>query len=136
MSVPQEGRLQVKVYYEDTDALGIVYYANYLKYFERGRTELFEQTGRSVAEWNADGYNVAVFKANVTYHAPARLGDECEVVTRRMVTKTLYRLTCKQELWRGEELLTEAEIQLVCLDKDLELQEFPEDWVANGAAWS
>lgn len=131
MSVPREASLRVKVYYEDTDSLGIVYYANYLKYFERGRTELFESAGLNLLEWNQKGFNVAVFKANITYHAPARLGDVCEVRTYRLEGRSGYRLPLKQELWLNEQCITEADIQLVCLDRDFELQEFPEEWLVD-----
>jgi tol-pal system-associated acyl-CoA thioesterase len=116
--------LAVKVYYEDTDSLGVVYYANYLRYFERGRSETLGELGRSVAEWNAAGYLFAVYRVEVTYHRPARLGDECLVHTR-IERGTRYRLKMRQRLTRGEELLTEALVQLVCVDRDFELREFP-----------
>ena len=119
-----EGRLPVKVYYEDTDSLGVVYYANYLKYFERGRSELFAAEGASVAEWNAQGYLFAVFKANLTFAAPAKLWDECEVFTS-IVGGSPVRLRLEQRLMRDQELLTHGEIQLVCLDPDLKVREFP-----------
>ena len=50
-----EQRVSFKVYYEDTDSLGVVYYANYFKFMERGRTEFVGAHGRSVAQWNAEG---------------------------------------------------------------------------------
>lgn len=134
LQLPKQGELPVKVYYEDTDSLGIVYYANYLKYFERGRSELFESAGLSLLDWNRAGYNVAVFKANITYHLPAKLGDQCIIRTKRLVARTPFRMPLQQECWRGEELLVEAKIQLVCLDEALQLREFPDNWIAVGAS--
>ena len=118
-----ENRLNVKVYYEDTDSLGMVYYANYLRFFERGRSEFIEALGKPVGAWNAMGANFVVYKVTVTYQKPAKLGDQCEVVT----TITPMRLRMDQRLFRGDELLTEAEVQLVCLDDEFELREFPDE---------
>jgi acyl-CoA thioester hydrolase len=120
-----EKRLPVKVYYEDTDCLGVVYHANYLKFFERGRSEYISARGRPISEWNDDGVIFAVFKMEVTFHLPGRLGDECEVVTK-LVPGSPYRMKMDQKLMRGDELLTEAVVDVVCLDQDFELREFPE----------
>lgn len=120
-----ENRLAIKVYYEDTDSLGVVYYANYLKYFERGRTELIAGLGKTVGEWNEEGFNFVVFKMNITFHKPGRLGDEGEVFTE-IVPGSAYKLKMRQRLYRGEELLTEADVIVVCLDGDFELRELPE----------
>lgn len=124
--LPQSGQIELKIYYEDTDSLGLVYYANYLKFFERGRTELVEGTGRAVQEWNRAGFNFAVYKLKVTFIAPARLGDLCRVVTR-VVGGTPFRVRMRQELWRGDERLTEADVDLVCLDANLQLREVPDE---------
>lgn len=129
MKLPWKGELPVKVYYEDTDSLGIVYYANYLKYFERARTEMFSQEGRTLHDWNQMGCNFAVAKANITFHAPARLSDACIVHTTRLPSVSPYRVKLHQKLFREEVLLNEAIIHLVCLDHNLELREFPEEWI-------
>ena len=137
MGFPPEGKIDVKVYYEDTDCLGMVYYANYLKYFERGRTELISSLGQPISEMNRSGYNLAVFKVAVTYHKPAKLQDQCHVVTRPKRGKSEFRLIMEQELYLGDELLTEAEVQIVCLDDDMELQELPpvlQEWRAAVAS--
>jgi tol-pal system-associated acyl-CoA thioesterase len=131
LKLPREGRFPVKVYYEDTDSLGVVYYANYLKYFERGRTELFAAAGRPIAEWNRLGFVVAVYKANVTFVSPARLGETLEVISERVASKSPYRLVLHQRIVREGKLLTDAEIHLVCLDEHFELREFPEDLVED-----
>jgi acyl-CoA thioester hydrolase len=121
-----EGRIKVKVYYEDTDCLGVVYYANYLKYYERGRTEYINELGKPIAEWNAEGANFAVFKMDITWFKPARLGDEIDVVTV-VEPGTPFRMRMSQKLLRGEELINEANVQLVCLDERMELREFPDE---------
>lgn len=120
------GEIDVKIYYEDTDSLGMVYYANYLKYFERGRCELIESLGRPLSDWNAYGFIFAVFKVSVTYHKPARLNDLCRVETE-VVSVSEFRSRLKQQFFRGDELLTEAMVQVVCLDDKLELQDFPKE---------
>lgn len=120
-----EHRLPVKVYYEDTDCLGVVYHANYLKYFERARTEMIDQQGRPISEWNAEGFNFVVYKLTVTFHKPAKLGELCEVRTTAQLS-TPYRMKMIQRLFRTDELITEAEVQLVCIDGEGGLREFPD----------
>ena len=126
--LPNRDEIQIKVYYEDTDSIGVVYYANYLKYFERARTELVEKAGRTVQDWNRAGFNFAVYKLAITFLAPARLGDVCRVVTQ-ITGGTPFRMRLHQEIWREEAKITEADVDLVCLDENLQLQEIPQDLV-------
>jgi acyl-CoA thioester hydrolase len=67
--------MEVKIYYEDTDCGGVVYYGNYLKYFERARTEYLEERGLSVAGFMKEGTVFVVVHAEVDYRSPARYGD-------------------------------------------------------------
>jgi acyl-CoA thioester hydrolase len=67
--------MEVKIYYEDTDCGGVVYYGNYLKYFERARTEYLEERGLSVARLMEEGTVFVVVHAEVDYRSPARYGD-------------------------------------------------------------
>jgi acyl-CoA thioester hydrolase len=67
--------MEVKIYYEDTDCGGVVYYANYLKYFERARTEYLEERGLSVAGLMKEGTVFVVVHAEVDYRSPARYGE-------------------------------------------------------------
>lgn len=62
-----EHRLTCKVYYEDTDALGVVYHTNYLKYMERGRSEYVERFGKPIWEWNQSGYYIVVYAMNIRF---------------------------------------------------------------------
>ena len=75
-----EYRLPIRVYIEDTDAGGIVYYVNYLKYFERARTELIRSLGVDKTAVMEDGSVFVVTSAEIDYHAPARLDDQLEAV--------------------------------------------------------
>ena len=73
--------MDIKVYYEDTDCGGVVYYANYLKYFERARTHYLEERGLSVAELIAQGRVFVVVHAELEYRAPARYGETLQIET-------------------------------------------------------
>lgn len=73
--------MQIKIYYEDTDCGGVVYYANYLKYFERARTQYLEARGLSVAALMQQGRVFVVVHAELEYRAPARYGETLEIET-------------------------------------------------------
>lgn len=118
------GRFPVKVYYEDTDSLSVVYYANYLKYLERGRTEFFAEAGFAPWALNEQGIIVAVYRADLTFLSPARLGDTCEVVTS-VVKHTRHRVILDQSIVRGKTRSIKAKITLVFLNRDLKLREMP-----------
>lgn len=74
--------IEIRIYYEDTDCGGIVYYANYLKYFERARTQYLEDRRLSVAELMNAGRVFVVVHAEIDYRAPARYGETLEIETR------------------------------------------------------
>ena len=76
-----EARSRVRVRYAETDQMGIVYYANYLVWFEVGRTDWRRETGWSYRDMEADGYSLPVIEARCTYHESARYDDEIEVRT-------------------------------------------------------
>jgi acyl-CoA thioester hydrolase len=73
--------MEVRIYYEDTDCGGVVYYANYLKYFERARTHYLEERGLSVAGLMNEGSVFVVVRAEVDYRSPARYGDTLVIDT-------------------------------------------------------
>lgn len=73
--------MQVRIYYEDTDCGGVVYYANYLKYFERARTEYLDERGLSVAALLKDGTQFMVVHAELDYRSPARYGETLAIET-------------------------------------------------------
>lgn len=125
MNPPTEHRARFKVYYEDTDSLGVVYYANYLKYLERGRTEYVgDVSGRDIRRWNEDGFNFVVYALNMKFKKSAELGDIIEVVTL-VQNASLYRSIFKQRIERAGDLIIEAEVEVVCFDKARNICEFP-----------
>jgi len=108
--------LPVRVYYEDTDAGGVVYYANYLRFLERARTELLRSLGFGQARLAQEsGIAFAVRSLNVEYLKPARLDDQLEVVAG---IETLGRAQAifVQRIDRAGETLLTATVRLACLD--------------------
>lgn len=105
----------VRVYWEDTDAGGVVFYANYLKYFERARTEWLRGLGFSQeAMRRADGVMFIVSQTSVRYLAPARLDDLLRV-TVDLREPGRASMTLFQQAWRGETLLADGEIRIGCV---------------------
>ncbi len=121
-----EQRVSFKVYYEDTDSLGVVYYANYFKFMERGRTEFVGAHGRSVAQWNAEGVLLVVHSVQAQFKKPAVLGDLIDVVSSFSVVSA-YRGRFTQRLTRAAtgELCVDATVDIVCLDTNQNLIELP-----------
>lgn len=106
----------VRVYYEDTDAGGIVFYANYLGFAERGRTEMLRAIGvESSKLMNEDGIALAVRKCTAEYLKPAVLDDLLSVDTE-LVAIGGASLQLKQTVKRNQETLVEIDIILVCLN--------------------
>jgi len=122
-----KGEIGIKVYYEDTDALGTVYYANYFRYYERGRTELFADHGHAVEVLNARGVNVLVYHVEATFRRAGRLGDRLRVTTEIQASNSPYRINLRQAIYRDDELINQADVQLVCVDEKGALREFPEE---------
>jgi acyl-CoA thioester hydrolase len=109
-------RFHLRVYWEDTDAAGIVYYANYLKFVERARTEALIAAGLSQGAIREElGVVFAVREAAVRYLAPARLEDQL-VVTTSVTELRGARIAMAQDVWRGETALARCGIVLACLD--------------------
>jgi acyl-CoA thioester hydrolase len=120
-------RLRAKVYLEDTDAQGIVYHANYLKYCERSRTEVLGLSGYTLGEMQTRGYLFVVYEMHLRFVRPARLHDELEVVTRTERTSD-YRVVFRHQVFKvgATEPLFVADAQVVAIDPQGELQELPE----------
>ena len=109
-------RHHIRVYWEDTDAGGVVFYANYLKFFERARTEWLRAAGvQQQALREATGAMFVVAEVQTRYLAPARLDDlmEVTVVVEALGSASMVLL---QEAWRGETLLAEGRIRIGCVD--------------------
>ena len=117
----------VRIYYEDTDFSGVVYHANYLKYFERAREHLIG-IDTLVSLYEKQGVGFVVYKAELTYRAAAFHGDALEVRTR-IETTTPYRAIFDQSVWRvgGESALVQGSVQLACVDRERKLTALPAD---------
>ena len=122
-----EHRLPVRVYYEDTDLAGIVYYANYLKFIERGRSEWVRAMGVDQAALRqAQGLVFAVRRVEADYLRPARFADDLTVITR-LQEMGGARILVEQEVRRGDERLFVAIVTLVCLTDDGHAARIPAD---------
>ena len=107
----------IRVYYEDTDAGGIVYYANYLKFAERARTEMLRLLGHDQADLIEDaGIAFIVRQCLIDYHAPARL-DDVVMVSTRMTELGSASLRLHQTLLRGDTLLADVRIRVACVSR-------------------
>ncbi len=110
---------QARVYWEDTDAGGVVYYANYLRFLERSRSEWLRARGLSQRALAIDpGIVFAVTALQVRYRAPARL-DDLLVVSCEPAAPGAARLEFRQRIWRepaAEQVLLEATVEVACLD--------------------
>lgn len=109
--------IPVRVYIEDTDAGGIVYYVNYLKFMERSRTEFLRQYGYDKPAILEDGTLLVVHKAEVNYRRSARL-DDLLTVTTEVDTLARTNVLFKQRIYRGNELLCEGLIRIACVNPD------------------
>jgi acyl-CoA thioester hydrolase len=110
-------RWPVRVYYEDTDAGGVVYYANYLRYFERARTEWLRALGiDQIALRAAEGVIFVVVSASVEYRKPARLDDQL-VITADVIEAGRAYFVFRQTARRGDELLASATVKAACVNE-------------------
>ena len=115
----REHRLPVRVYYEDTDFTGLVYHGSYVRFFERGRSDGLRLMGVAHAEL-LDGDQPAAFvlsKLAIDYLRPARIDDELVVRTRYRAMKG-PRLLIAQDIVRGDEVLSRAAVEAVCIHLD------------------
>ena len=117
---------KVKIYYEDTDSGGVVYYANYLKYLERARSEAIYSLGLTNTKLLKDyGSLIIVKSCNIEYKKPARFEDELEIITS-VLTKTKTSFTMKQIIKKDEETISEADVKLVTVNKEGKPVKIPE----------
>jgi acyl-CoA thioester hydrolase len=106
--------LPLRVYYEDTDAAGIVYYANYLRFIERGRTEFLRALGHDQNLLMKEGVAFAVRSVAAEYLKPARLDDQLMIETA-IAELGGAQLVFSQRVVRGEDLLLDAKIRVACI---------------------
>lgn len=109
--------LEVKIYYEDTDCGGVVYHANYLRYFERARTEYFAERGISIRDYMQMGITFVVAKAEIVYESPARYGDVLTIDSEIEKVRRVSFVFNQTIRGKGEDsLLVRAKIKLGCLN--------------------
>ena len=117
------------VYFEDTDAYGIVYYANYLKFMERARSDMVRAVGVDQAgELRSSGSAYAVVEVDIRYRKPARLGDDILVVSTVDQVRASSVLI-HQRVMRGTEVLTDADLTAAFLDGEGRPRRQPKQWV-------
>jgi acyl-CoA thioester hydrolase len=127
--VGHEHHFALTVYFEDTDAYGIVYYANYLKFMERARSDMIRVVGvDQSAELRASGSAYAVVEVDIRYRKPGRLGDDLQVIsTVDQVRASSVHI--QQRVMRGSEMLSDARLTAAFLDSEGRPQRQPKDWV-------
>lgn len=123
-----------RVYYEDTDAGGVVYYANYLHFAERSRTEWIRSLmDRDGSLWTKEDPLFVVRHLEADYRAPARL-DDCLTVTTEFIKIGGASLDLVQNIMRGEEVLVAIKVTLVCTTQDGKVLRIPPEWRQKLAA--
>jgi acyl-CoA thioester hydrolase len=124
----------VRIYWEDTDAGGIVYYANYLKFMERARTEWLRATGIEQLPLKEErGLMFVVVDLEAHYRKPARYGDELRV-TCEIAERARASLMFRQQIYRNDELLIEGQVRVACLDANtLKPKALPKEFMRSEA---
>jgi len=120
--------MELRVYYEDTDAGGVVYHANYLGYFERGRTEYLRERGLSVADLAARGFIFPVVRLEIDYRVPAVLDDLVRIETEVLeVGKTSFTLGQQAVRAIDGRLLADGRVTLVCVTPAMKARRLPNE---------
>lgn len=119
------GEIQIRVRYAETDRMGLLHHANYLVYFEQGRTELLRSVGLTYRELEDQGYLLVLTKVEVRYRTPARYDDLLTLRTS-VVRTTTVRIDHRYEVLRDGVLVAEGASTLACVDRDGRVQALPE----------
>lgn len=120
--------MEKRIFYHDTDAGGIVYYGQYLCYLEEARTEFLERRDLSVELFRERGFVYVVRQCNVSYRSPARYGDTvmCDAKLKKLgASQLIFDQTIHDK--KDGRLLVEAEVSLVCLNKEFKPTPIPDD---------
>jgi acyl-CoA thioester hydrolase len=118
------GEIDIRVRYAETDRMGLLHHANYLVYFEQGRTELLRAQGIAYKELEDQGYLLVLTRIQVRYRSPARYDDLLTLRTT-VVRTTSVKIEHRYELLREGVLLAEGETTLGCVDRDGRVQRLP-----------
>ncbi len=119
------GEITIRVRYAETDRMGLLHHANYLVYFEQGRTELLRSSGLAYKDLEDQGYLLVLTKIEVRYRSPARYDDVLTLRTT-VVRTTAVRIDHKYELLRDGVLVAEGSSTLGCVDRDGRVQALPD----------
>jgi acyl-CoA thioester hydrolase len=119
------GDTTIRVRYAETDRMGLLHHANYLVYFEQGRTELLRQQGYTYRDLEDQGFLLVLTKVEVKYKKPARYDDVLTVRTI-VVKTTAVRIDHRYEVYRNGELVAEGSSTLACVDRTGRPQALPE----------
>ena len=127
--VGREHHFALTVYFEDTDTAGVVYYANYLKFMERARSDMIRAVGvDQTAMLRGDGSAYYVAHVDIRYRRPARLGDDLQVVSTVQQVRA-SSVNIHQRVMRGPELLADASVTAAFLDREGRPRRQPREWV-------
>jgi acyl-CoA thioester hydrolase len=120
--------MEFRIYYEDTDAAGVVYHANYLNYFERGRTEFFRERGVSVRALHEQGSVFPVIRMEIDFRAPATHDDLVRVETEVLeIGKSSFTLGQQVVRVADGKLLVSGKVTLACVSLQLKAKRLPEE---------
>jgi acyl-CoA thioester hydrolase len=119
------GDVPIRVRYAETDRMGLLHHANYLVYFEQGRTELLRTQGLTYKELEDQGFLLVLTKVEVHYRRPARYDDLLTLRTT-VVKTTMVRIDHRYEVFRDGLLLAEGSSTLACVDRDGRPQALPD----------
>lgn len=124
--------MDVKIYYEDTDCGGVVYYANYLRYMERARTEYLASKGYEVKKLMDEGTIFMVLRAEVDYRSPARYGDTIEIETWvRDITRATMVFEHIMREKTSQRVFVECRAKVVYVDVNGKPKRLPAEYVEN-----
>ena len=123
--------IEIRVRYQETDAQGRVHHANYLTYFELGRTELLRAAGYDYRQLEAEGWMLVVSEMNCRYHQPAIFDDLLRLRTT-VVEARGARVINEYRLYRGESLLAEARSTVACISREGRVRRLPDELTLPG----
>ncbi len=119
---------EIRIYYEDTDAEGVVYYANYLRYFERARTEYLEERGLDIKGLLDNGILFIVARVEIDYKSPAKLYDTIQVETTiSEVSKASFWLDYIIKRKQDGKIIVTGRTRMACINRDHKLIRLPRD---------
>ena len=123
-----QDEIRTRVRYGETDQMGVVYHANYLLYYEMGRTEYMRARGYAYSEMEREGFSLAIVEASLKYHANVSYDEEIIIRTRigdlTRVQVTFYYQVFKAD---GEVLLSEGSTRLACVGRDMKVKRLPKE---------